>query len=387
MGSIARLILGVFLALAIFTSCRERVDAPTAAGGNASSASIISHSSGLRIERTDTGVILLTVATPWPGAEKAFTYALVPKTILPYTSLNKDAYNAIVTIPVERVVAASTTHIPALEALGVIDRLVGFPETDFISSEKARQRIAEGQVQDLGSNEAINTEMVLELQPDVVFGFGISQQNKAYELLQRTGIPVVYNGDWTESTPLGKAEWIKFFAPFFGLEQKADSIFGRVESDYLKAKELAKQADRSPAVLSGALYKDVWYLPGGDSWAAQFLEDANCRYLWSDTNGKGSLSLSVESVLERASEADAWVSPSQYTTYEQMQEANPHYEQIRAFREKQVFTFAKTRGETGGFLYYELGPMRPDLVLKDLVHLLHPGLLPDHTPFFFKPLD
>ncbi len=150
---------------------------------------------------------------------------------------------------------------------------------------------------------------------------------------------------------------------------------------------MAKKASHRPTVLSGALYKDVWYLPGGKSWAATFLEDSNAQYLWEDTEVTGSLSLSIENILEKGKTAEYWVSPSQYTSYKELEEANQHYLQFDAFQKKKMYTFAKTMGDTGGLLYYELAPQRPDLVLEDLVYIFHPELLPDHEPFFFKPLD
>jgi iron complex transport system substrate-binding protein len=229
--------------------------------------------------------------------------------------------------------------------------------------------------------------MTIALMPDLVVGFAVGGQNKTYEVLRQSGIPVVYDGDWTEETPLGKAEWIKFFAPFFGMEEEGDRIFNNIEKSYREAREIALKATSRPTVLCGALFKDVWYLPGGSSWAARFLRDANADYLWADTREVGSLSLSVESVIDRAQDADFWISPSQYTSYNELQAANRHYSQFHAFRDKKVFTFARTTGETGGYLYYELAPNRPDLVLRDLIHILHPGLLPNHSPYFFKPLQ
>jgi iron complex transport system substrate-binding protein len=346
----------------------------------------IRHARGFSVSRSASGLTIIEITSPWPNAENAFTYALIPREILPFTTLNSDEYDAIVTIPVERLVVTSTTHIPALEALGVGAKLVGFPDAKYISSKATRARIDAGQLKDLGSNESINTEMTIALNPEVVIGFSIDNQNKAYETLQRSNIPVVYNGDWTEETPLGKAEWIKFFAPFFGLEKKADSIFNDIETSYNAVMTIASDTNQKPTVLSGALYKDVWYLPGGNSWAAQFLKDANVHYLWEDTTETGSLSLSLESVFDTAKSADYWISPSQFISYDEMLAANRHYEQFEAFQTKKVYTFARTTGETGGLLYYELGPNRPDLVLKDLVHIFHPGLLPDHETFFFKPL-
>jgi len=347
----------------------------------------INHAKGFSIEKCASGITIIKVFSPWPGAEEGFTYALVPKELKSVPYPNKKDFDAIINVPVERIIATSTTHIPALENLGVIDKLVGFPDTRYISSEITREKIDKGKITDLGNNESINTEMAINLNPDLIIGFSINNQNKAYETLQRSNIPLVYNGDWTEETPLGKAEWIKFFAPFFSLEEKAEDIFITTESNYLAAKVLAMKATNKPTVLSGALYKDVWYLPGGDSWAASFINDANADYLWSDTNATGSLSLSVESVLAKASNASFWVSPSQFISYNELNKASRHYSQFKAYKEKNIYTFANTKGDSGGLLFYELGPARPDLILKDLIYIFHPELLPGHQLFFFKPLQ
>ncbi len=347
----------------------------------------IKYAKGFSVEKSANGMTTIKITSPWPNAEASFTYALIPREKLASITLNKNEYDAIVAVPVKNIVVTSTTHIPALEALGVEDLLVGFPDTKYVSSEKTRKRIDQGLVKELGNNDAINTEMTIELHPELIVGFSISSQNKTYATLQRSNIPVVYNGDWTEETPLGKAEWIKFFAPFFEKESTAKKIFNDIESSYLKTKNLAKTAPNISTVLSGAMYKDVWYLPGGKSWAAQFLSDANSNYLWKETLETGSLSLSWESVLAQGKNADFWIGPSQFTSYKDMLAASKHYQQFDAFKNKKVFTFSSTRGATGGLLYYELAPQRPDLVLKDLISILHPPLLPDHQPVFFKPLE
>ncbi len=346
----------------------------------------ITHANGFTIEKSR-DLTLIKITSPWPDAESVFTYALIPKDKLAAMTLNKEAYDAIVAVPIDNIVVTSTTHIPALEALGVLNKLSGFPDTQYISSEEARKRIDNGAIKELGNNESLNTEMVIALNPELVVGFGINAQNKAYETISRSNIPVVYNGDWTENTPLGKAEWIKFFAPFFQKEKEAASIFKDIETAYSAAEEIAKKATSVPTVMSGAMYKDVWYLPGGNSWAAQFIKDANANYLWQGTPETGSHSLSWESVLQKAELADFWVAPAQFTAYKDMKDASLHYPQFKPFKERRIYTFANTLGATGGLLYYELAPQRPDLVLKDLIHIFHPELLPEHQPFFFKPLE
>lgn len=379
-----RSFIALCFTLALISCKQEKKSAVVAS--KQTSTTTVTHAKGFTVATSENGVTTIEVNSPWPNAETNFKYALVPKTKMAHITLNKDEYDAIIAVPINNIVVTSTTHIPVLEALGVENKLVGFPDTKYVSSEKTRKRIDTGKVIDLGKNNALNSELAIELQPDLIIGFSINSQNKAYSILERANIPVVYNGDWTEETPLGKAEWIKFFAPFFGKEILADQVFKEIEQSYLETKALAQTAAKSPTVMSGAMYKDVWYLAGGKSWAARFLADANANYLWKDANETGSLSLSWETVLERGKNAEFWIGTSQFGSYNDMNAASNHYAQFDSFQTKNLFTFSNSKGATGGLLYYEIAPQRPDLVLKDLIYILHPELLPDHELMFFKPL-
>ncbi len=342
---------------------------------------------GFYVEEMKSGIHYLTVNSPWPGAARTFRYALVPREKLNSHRHLIDSVDGVIGVPVNRVILTSTTHIPALEILELEDHLVGFPGLEYISSPGVRNRIASGNVVELGVNETLNTELAIALDPDIVVGFGVSGAPSSYTTLEASGIPVVYNGDWMEENPLGKAEWIVFFGLLFDEKNAAEKAFHQVEKDYLEAQKLAANAPARPTVLSGSLYRDIWYLPGGSSWAAQFIKDANAEYLWEGNTESGSLSLSLESVLEKGSNADLWIAPSQFTSYGEMQHAEAHYSQFKAFREKRIYTYALSEGPGGGLLYYELGPSRPDLILKDLVYWFHPGLLQGYEPVFFKPLQ
>ena len=351
---------------------------------NQDKSSNITYATGFTVKHQG-DITVVEVTGAWPGSG-SFKYALVPKEKLPAISFPRDAYDAIIGTPVEKVVLTSTTHIQPLLQLNELNTVVGFPNTDYISSPEARRLIESGQIQNLGMNDRLNTEMVLALNPELIVGFSINNENKAYDIIKKAGTPVVYNGDWVEHTPLGKAEWIKFFAPFFEKEALGDSIFASVESSYQKAKEIAQNALSQPTVLTGGLYKDVWYVAGGKSWMAQFLEEANADYLWTDNTETGSIGLSLESVLEKAQDAEFWFNPSAETTYTGLAEANPHHQQFDAFKNKKVYSNAIDKGETGGLIFYELAPHRPDLVLRDLIKILHPELLTEHELQFIKPL-
>ncbi len=343
----------------------------------------IKYAKGFEI-KTFEGYKTITLKNPWPGTSKTFKYALIGKNgSLP----NPENFDAVLEVPVKRIVVTSTTHIPSLEMLDENEAMVGFPNLNYISSEKTRKRISEGKITELGRNEDINTEILINLKPDAVIGFAVDGNNSTFATIEKTGIPVLYNSDWTETSPLGKAEWIKFFGVLFNKEKEADSIFQTIETEYLSAKKLAAEAKNSPTVISGAMYKDVWYMPQGESWGAQFITHANGDYLWKDSKGTGGLSLSLESVLEKGHDAEVWIGPGQFTSLEEMKNANQAYSQFKAFKAGNVYTYSLKKGETGGVIYFELAPNRPDLVLKDLIKILHPDLFPNHELYFFDKLQ
>ena len=129
---------------------------------------------------------------------------------------------------------------------------------------------------------------------------------------------------------------------------------------------------------------DIWSLPAGESFVSQFLLDANVNYLWRDSRGKGSLQLSFESVLDKAQDAEYWIAPGYFSSKAQLLENNPHYKKFTAFKNNNIYTASTKRGATGGVVYYELGPTRPDLILQDIIKITNPKLLPNYTLTFFE---
>lgn len=342
----------------------------------------VQYAKGFSIQNYD-GYTVVTVENPWPKATKTYKYILKEKNgIVPDSLLQ----NTIIAIPVKNIVVTSTTHIPSLEMLDKENTLVGFPHLDYISSEKVRARIEAGKVKEFGNNKDLNTEVVLNLQPDVIIGYGIDNNNPVLDNLQKSGLKIMLNGDWNEETPLGKAEWIKFFGALYGKQKEANELFSKIEQDYLNTIKIVKNITSSPTILAGDMFEDRWYLPKGTSWGSLLLKEAKGNYLWHETSGTGSLSLSFETVFEKAKNADIWITSGQFSSLKEMTDRNPHYAQFTAFKNKNVYSFSGKKGKTGGVLYYELAPNRPDIVLKDIVKILHPELLPSYEPFFFERL-
>ena len=328
------------------------------------------------------GFSILKVVNPWPNSIKSYIYILKQKNGIVPDSLSQ---NIIINVPIKTVIVTSTTHIPSLEMLGVGNSLVGFPNLNYISSEKIRARIDAGQIAELGNSQSLNIEKTIELSPSVFVGYGIDNNNPMLDNLEKSGQKILLNGDWNEETPLGKAEWIKFFGALYRLDNKAKIIFDKIVADYEKTKIIAAKANSRPTVLAGAMFQDVWYMPKGKSWGSLILADANAQYLWAETIGTGSLNLNFETVLERGQKANFWIQ-GQFTTFDEMKKSNKHYSQFESFQNQNVYTFGSKKGKTGGILYYELAPNRPDLVLKDIVKILHPELLLGYKPYFLEKL-
>ena len=372
-------IFQIFFGLFFLVSCQNKTKTNAEKSENINE---IKYATGLSIENYD-DFTLVKVQNLWPESNVAFQYVLHKNGITLPDSLKSVP---AIEIPIKSVIVTSTTHIPSLTLLNVETSLVGFPGLDYISSQKVRTLISEGKVREVGSNMSLNTEVIVDMQPSVVVVFGVSVQQNSHKTIENAGIDLVYHADWMEQNPLGRAEWIKLFGALFDQQEKAQSIFDQIESDYLKAKSLAAKANYKPTVMSGAIYEDQWYLPHGNSWAAQFLKDANANYLWANSSGNGSLALSYESVLEKAQNADFWLGPAQFTSYKSLFESNSNYQYFKPFNSKKIYTFSGKKGQTGGVIYYEEASARPDLVLKDLIKILHPSLQTDHELYFFEPL-
>jgi iron complex transport system substrate-binding protein len=366
---------------ALLLCCKPQTTSEETQPGDGA-ASGLKYAQGFRI--TSVGEAkLVEVTYPFQGATSGYSYLLVPRGKQP--PAHAEGTRVIYT-PVESIVCTSTTHIPLLDYLGESDKLIGFPTTDYICSPTMRKRIDEGLVADLGIDKGMNLEQLAVLHPAMVMGYTMSGDFGQFRKIEELGIPVVINAEYLEQHPLGRAEWIKFMAMFFNREKAADSVFNAIEKNYLDAKALASDVQR-PTVLSGIVYGDAWFLPGGQNNAAKLFKDAGYRYLWEDTDSNGYLQLSFESVYERAHGADYWIGTGSYKSLAEISAADNRYARFRPFREKRVYNYDARQGERGGNEFLELGYLRPDLVLKDLIKISQPGSLPDHRLFFHRELD
>lgn len=372
--------LFTLLLLATLSFCRQREKAIS--DDNGAKEAFVKYAKGLEINQYDTWTEVI-VKQPWQGAEKPIKYALVPKGSA--ADIPGGEY-VVVHVPLGKVAATSTTHLPHFIALGETDKLKGFANATYIYSDFFRQRIENGAIQEIGDGAGLNFESCLGLQPDALFTFSMGNNRRADQQLEAAGIPILYNADYLEATPLGRAEWLKFTAAFFNRRKEADSVFSAIERNYLSLKETAKNAAPKPSVLTGVVYGETWFLPGGKNYGATFFEDAGGRYVWSDNPDNGWLELSFEAVYEKGAYTDFWIGVASFGSLDQMAGQESRYQLFLPWKNKQVFNYDNQVTETGSNNYLEEGYSRPDLILADLVFILHPELLPQHEFYFYRKL-
>ncbi|MFD9941252.1 ABC transporter substrate-binding protein [Nonomuraea sp. NPDC059023] len=319
----------------------------------------------------------ITVKQPTPGA-KPETYVLLRCG----TPDPKVAGATVVETPIESLYSASTTHLPFVTELGVLDRLKGVASAGFITSAQVLAKVKEGAITEYAKGQEVDTEKVIAAKPGVLMTGGT--EDKAYGPLRQAGVKIVANAEWLESSPLGRAEWIKLMAALTGTEQQATQVFDKIESDY-RALTGKVKAVTPVTVLPGQMYEGQWSIANGGSYVAQLIKDAGGSYAWADTPGPGSSTLDLEAVLAKAKDAKVWLATAaEWKGLSDVEKADPRYAKFAAFTSGEIWSSNKALGPGGGNDFYERGVARPDLILADLVAILHPDLAPGHEFAFYQ---
>ena len=345
----------------------------------------VAYASGFDVEYHNNYKIV-TVSNPWQGAQESFRYVLLQCG----TPAPQDVEGAVIEVPVSNIIAMSTTYLPTLEDLGLIDRLIGLDSTMWTTNPAVRARIESGEIAEIGGGAAVNVELTLDLDPALVMTYGTGFSDfDTHPVLLEAGIPVALNGDFVEQSPLGRAEWMKFIAMFFNREADAAAQFDIVAAEYNAVAELTATLAERPSVLIGSVYNGTWYVSAGGSYMAKLLADAGAAYLWSGDGEVGALPLDFESVYAMAADAEFWLNPdnSFWFTVDDVLESDPRYGDFAPLKQGRLFNNNARVNENGGNAYYEEGAAHPEKVLKDLVRILHPHLLPDHELRFYQQVE
>ena len=328
----------------------------------------------------------ITVNDPWQkSTNNHFEYYLVERGKRIPDSLNgKQVFQT----PLQKVVCLSTTHIGFLDALGKVSSIVGLSGTAYLTNADVKRGITENRIHEVGNERGINYERIMQLQPDVVFAYGVgseisAQINKLHDL----GIPVVMVGEYLEQSPLAKTEWIKFFGEFYGLEATATTTFDGIQSRYNAIKTSVAGVEEKPAVLTGLPFKDTWWMAGGQSNLAVLIADAGGKFLWNDNLTKEAFPVSLEEVFLRAVKADFWINCGSAGSLNELLAFDQRFSELPAVKKSNVYNNNLRSTAGGGNDYWESGVVHPDLVLSDLVAILHPAQAAGKEFYYYRKLN
>ena len=328
----------------------------------------------LTVVRYD-GYTVVTLKNPWKEGVTLHQYVLVPAGSAvansPLSTLHSSLPNAtVIRTPLSRSMIFSTVHCAMLMDFGKQDCIAGVADLKYIKIPWIQQQVKQGRISDVGDGLSPVIEKIIDQRPDALF-LSPFENSGGYGKLEDIDIPIVECAEYMETTPVGRAEWLRFYVILFGCEEKADSLFDAIDKNYNDLKTLVTQKNR-PSVLLDKVTGSVWYVPGGKSTIGQMIQDAGGNYPWANDEHSGSVSLPFESVLEKAGEADVWLfrySGNHDITYDELRPEHHGYNQFKSFRNQQVYG---CNVELSPF--YEETPFRPDWLLNDFIRILHPEL-------------
>ncbi|UHG94282.1 ABC transporter substrate-binding protein [Spirosoma oryzicola] len=329
---------------------------------------------------------IVSIISPFEKKVDTIRYVLVQRGTPPPKGF---AASQVIEIPLRKLVAMSSMHVGLAAFLGAEDLIVGLANLKYVSSPKVLRRIETGKIQEVGRDQTINEEQLITMQPDLLMAMGSpTARMDRYRTLRDAGIPVLINSEWVETTPLGRAEWVKLMAALLNKEKLVNQKFGQVENEYKRLSALTQKVSYKPSIISGMNAKDAWFVPDGDSYMTRFFLDAGGSYPWVNRRATGSLPLNFEAVYPIALKADYWLNVGMMSvdSKESVLARDARYADFKAFKQGRMYSYSKRVNAQGANDFWESGALNPQLVLADLIKILHPELLPKHELVYYRQL-
>lgn len=339
------------------------------------------YAAGFRILGADNAAsTLIQVFNPWQGAKDVeMSY---------FISRNGEQAPAGFTGPTipagaQRIVCMASSYIAMLDALGQQERIAGVSGIDYISNPYVLAH--KDSIKDMGAE--MNYELLLGLKPDVVLLYGIGDaQTAVTDKLKELAIPYMYVGEYLEESPLGKAEWLVAMSELTDSREKGIEVFREIPKRYQALKALAESVERRPTVMFNTPWNDSWIMPSTQSYMAQLVSDAGADYIYQENTSNSSAPIGLETAYGLIQKADYWMNVGVASTLDELKATNPKFADAKAVREKTAYNNNLRMTPTGGNDYWESAVVRPDVVLRDLIHIFHPELVSDSL-YYYRHLE
>lgn len=395
-GSILKIILAVFCGVILMESChRKPADGSEIAGkqgseiaGKQGSRIAGKQGRGISCNQFAKGFTIsegekwtkLVVFSPWQSGQILQTYYLVRSNEI---AVPNDGIR--VKVPIQRISLTSSTHIGFLKALNCLESVYGICSPEIVYNQELFEPKDGHKVSNTGDAMTPNVELIVRTSPDVVMVSTYAQGDAATAKLNSVGLPVLYNNEWTENDPLARAEWIRVVGALYDKLPQADSIFAEVVQSYEALKIQTEQVKKKRTIMSGNNFRGTWYMPAGQTFMGQLFKDAGADYAFQNDTSHFSIPLGIESVIHTFRDADVWVGCPAKSLAE-LKQMDEKHTWFKSYQNGEVYNFAKRTTSTGGNDFWELGVVRPDYILQDLIKILYPELVEDKEFIFSEHL-
>ncbi len=370
----------VVVLVVFFCACGRTNDRSTESSDSEVDTLVLSYAEGFSVDYAE-DYKQVCVYNPGDQGQVLATYYLVAD-----STVSTPADGLRLQVPLGAIAISSATHVEPLRMLGELDDVLGMCTPQLVYNSTLRERYARGEVHNLGDAMAMSVEQSLALNPTALFMSGYGSSDNFTEHLEQVGIPIVYNNEWMERTLLARAEWLKFMAVFWNKEHEADSLFRVIDERYMALKQRIALVEDRPSIMTGGNFRGTWYMPAGDNYMARLFADAGGDYRYAGDESTGSLPLTIEEVIFEFAEADVWLGSSA-NTLDELIAMDKKHAYFKPYKEHEVYNFNARTTKSGANDFWEMGVGRPDLVLADVMKVLHPELMTDHEFVFVRKLE
>ncbi len=318
------------------------------------------------------------VYSPWQQGEVLGHYYLIRD-----SSIQTPTDGKRIHVPIQRLAITSSTHAGFLNELSATHILCGACSPHLIYTPLPAT------CADLGDAMQLSSERVLLVHPEAIMMNTYGASDPIPARLQAAGIPILYNMEWTEQHPLGKAEWIRFVGALVGKQHEADSIFEAVAQQYnnYQLSIINYQLNKRRTILSGNNFRGTWYVPAGNTYMGQLFQHAGADYHFAEDTRTSSIPLSIETCLLHFQNADVWIGSNCHTLQE-LATTDEKHTWFKAYQTGEVYNFYRRTTPAGANDFWETGTVHPEYILSDLIWVLYPTLLPaDYKPYFTNKLN
>lgn len=367
----------LLVVLSVF-SCNKK-NVRTCFSGTVVDSMKLSYAQGFDVKYHE-GFKEVVVYSPWKEGEVYARYYLV------HSKDEKTPTDGTkILIPLKTIAATSVTQFEFLHLLGELPTVTGVCSPKIIYNAEINRRLAKGEITDLGDAFNINVEKTLELRPGMVLMSGYNQNDPYAQRVSQAGVPVVFDNEWMEKSLLARAEWIKYIAVFFDKEKLADSIFAGIDQRYNAIKAKAATVSYKPKIMAGSNFRGTWYVPSGRNYMAQLFADAGGSYFYANDTASGSIPLNVETVLKNFAQSDVWLNCN-FNSIQDLLKADAKHGLFRPVALKQVYNFNKRLLPSTANDFWESAVAHPDVLLSDVLAILHPELMPGYQLVYAEKL-